>query len=259
MTPKDIVRRTVHSLAKRFGYTVTVYRNDQIFTRTADFSQDYAKIIPASVPWTMTSPERLYVLINAVLYLSRNQIEGDIVECGVWKGGSMLAILKTLLQYGDTTRDLFLYDTFEGMTQPGAMDVDYVGSSGIEAFKAQQTGPDSSGFCYAPLDGVKQLLGGTGYPKERIHYVQGKVEETLPAQLPGKIALLRLDTDWYESTKHELEHLFPRLVPGGVLIIDDYGHWKGSKQAVDEYFSAGQAPILLNRIDYSGRVAVKLR
>lgn len=257
MNPKDLVRRTVFAVANHFGYSVS--RNDKIYTRTADFSQDYAQIIPACVPWTMTSTERLYVLINAVLYLSRNSIAGDIVECGVWKGGSMLAIIRTLLQYGDISRDLHLYDTFEGMTQPGAMDVDYTGSSGIEAFKAKQTGRDSSSFCYAPLDAVKRLLGNTGYPQQRIHYVQGKVEETLPAQAPDKISLLRLDTDWYESTKHELEHLFPRLVPGGVLIIDDYGHWKGSKQAVDEYFSQGQAPILLNRIDYSGRVAVKLR
>lgn len=257
MNPKDLVRHTVFAVAKRFGYSVT--RNDKIYTRAADFSQEYAQIIPACIPWTMTSMERLYVLINAVLYLSRNGIAGDIVECGVWKGGSMLAVIRTLLQYGDTSRDLHLYDTFEGMTQPGAMDVDYIGTPGSKAFKDKQTGPDSSTFCYAPLDGVKRLLGSTGYPEQRIHYVQGKVEETLPAQAPEKIALLRLDTDWYESTKHELEHLFPRLVPGGVLIIDDYGHWKGSKQAVDEYFSQGQAPILLNRIDYSGRVAVKLR
>jgi hypothetical protein len=86
----------------------------------------------------------------------------------------------------------------------------------------------------------------------------GKVEDTIPADIPEKIALLRLDTDWYESTKHELIHLFPRLQKGGVLIIDDYGFWKGARKAVDEYFAENNIQILLNRIDDTGRMAIKL-
>ena len=81
------------------------------------------------------------------------------------------------------------------------------------------------------------MLHGTGYPPERIHFVRGPVEETLPAGAPDEIALLRLDTDWYESTRHELEHLYPRLAAGGVLLVDDYGHWEGARKAVDEYFA----------------------
>ena len=72
--------------------------------------------------------------------------------------------------------------------------------------------------------------------------------------MPERIALLRIDTDWYESTRHELVHLYPRLSPGGVLIIDDYGHWQGARKAVDEYFQAG---LFLNHIDYTGRLAIK--
>ena len=80
----------------------------------------------------------------------------------------------------------------------------------------------------------------------------------MPGYLPSGIALLRLDTDWYESTKHELEHLYPLLVSGGVIIIDDYGHWKGAKKAVDEYIKDNNLPLLLNRIDYTGRIGIKL-
>ena len=103
------------------------------------------------------------------------------------------------------------------------------------------------------------MLYETGYPEEKIHFVQGRVEETIPASAPDSISLLRLDTDWYESTKHELVHLFPRLSPSGVIIIDDYGHWKGCRKAVDEYFDTGDHPqLLLNRVDYSCRIAVKV-
>jgi hypothetical protein len=92
---------------------------------------------------------------------------------------------------------------------------------------------------------------------ERVHFIEAPVEESLPAHAPEQIALLRLDTDWYASTRHELEHLYPRLVPGGVLIIDDYGHWEGARRAADEYFGKIGEHLLLNRLDYAARIAVK--
>ena len=101
---------------------------------------------------------------------------------------------------------------------------------------------------------MRRTVAATGYPMDRERFVPGPVEETLPAAAPETIALLRLDTDWYESTRHELVHLFPRLRPGGVLIVDDYGHWSGAKHSVDEYFSGTGQHILLNRIDYTGRM-----
>lgn len=97
----------------------------------------------------------------------------------------------------------------------------------------------------------------TGYPKEKINFVKGLVEETIPQTQINKIAILRLDTDWYSSTKFELEHLYPKLVKGGVLIIDDYGHWEGCKKAVDEYFTNNNIPIFMMRIDYTGRLIIK--
>ena len=107
------------------------------------------------------------------------------------------------------------------------------------------------------MEVVKKNIFSIGYDPEKIHFVQGKVEDTIPATIPEKISLLRLDTDWYESTKHELEHLFPRLSKGGILILDDYGHWQGARKAADEYFNNNHISIFLSRADYTGRIAVK--
>lgn len=165
----------------------------------------------------------------------------------------MAAVAKTLLQLKDISRDLFLFDTFEGMTEPAANDFEYTGKHAKQVL-SEEIGSRCSD---APLEQVKEVMFSTGYPREKIHFVRGRVEETIPDSAPGTISLLRLDTDWYESTKHELTHLFPRLSRSGVIIIDDYGHWKGSRKACDEYFADQRAPILLNRIDYTGRIAVK--
>jgi O-methyltransferase len=166
----------------------------------------------------------------------------------------MAAVARTLIQVHDLKRNLYLFDTFEGMSEPTAKDIDYSGKH------ASQVLSEDHGFrcADAPLAGVRTVLHETGYPKEQIHFVQGKVEQTIPRNAPDSIALLRLDTDWFESTAHELVHLFPRLSRGGVIIVDDYGHWKGSRQACDEYFKQNQIPILLNRVDYTGRMALKL-
>ena len=117
---------------------------------------------------------------------------------------------------------------------------------------------DGGKWCYASLDDVRENMKKTGYPLDNIRCIQGRVEEKIPAFMPkGVISLLRLDTDWYESTRHEMINLYPKLAIGGALIIDDYGHWLGAKLAVDEYFAANK-PILLNRIDYTDRVGVKV-
>lgn len=209
-------------------------------------------------PYTLTSSERVFSLCNAVQYIQEKNIEGDIVECGVWKGGSMMAVAQTLINSGDTSRNLYLFDTFEGMTPPTEKDVDIGGITAERLMEQSDRMQDDSVWCRATLEIVKAAVNSIGYPSEKIHFVKGLVEQTIPQFSPGKIALLRLDTDWYESTKHELEHLFPRLVKGGVLIIDDYGHWQGARKAVDEYLEKNNVKILLNRIDYTGRIAVKV-
>ena len=205
----------------------------------------------------MTSPERLIALCDSVQHICDHQIEGDIVECGVWRGGSMMAAALTLQSLQDTNRKLWLYDTFEGMSAPGSEDIDLSGQDAGRLLAVQEKQDSDSIWCYSPLDEVKDNLAATAYPVGNTHFVKGKVEDTIPARLPEKIALLRLDTDWYESTMHELIHLYPRLVPGGILIIDDYGHWQGCRRAVDEYFATNRIPLFLGRIDYTGRIAVK--
>jgi hypothetical protein len=197
--------------------------------------------------FTMTSKERMFSLNQAVQYIEANNIEGDIVECGVWKGGSsMMAALSLKLK----NRKLFLYDTFEGMNEPSENDKNMIGEDAAETW-------DNRDKCDADIFEVKKNMAFTNYPEDNIRYIKGMVEETIPANLPEKISILRLDTDWYESTLHELEHLYPLLTEGGVLIIDDYGHWQGAKKAVDEYISKNKLRILLNRIDYTGRIAIK--
>ena len=246
-----MIKDVIHRSFRAFGLDLVRYR-DYKNEVPPDFREDETAIFRYVRPWTMTTPERIYALIHAVRYLTTNRIPGAIVECGVWKGGSMAAVAKTLIEAGDPRRDLYLFDTFEGLPAPSSSDIDYSGKTAAEVIAA-----DSAYLCIAPLETVRTVMDSTGYPTERIHYVQGKVEETLPGKAPECISLLRLDTDWYESTKHELAHLFPRVSRNGVIIIDDYGHWAGSRKACDEYFSEQRVPILLNRIDYSGRMGLK--
>ncbi len=171
----------------------------------------------------------------------------------------MMAMALTLSKLGDYNRDLYLYDTFSGMTAPSDADVSIFGGKAQEKYSRVKISEDTSDWVLSPLNEVKDNMFSTGYPIEKIHFIEGKVEKTIPENIPNEIALLRLDTDWYESTKHELIHLFPLLQLYGVLIIDDYGHWKGTKRAVDEYISDMNIRILLNRIDYTGRIAIKTK
>jgi O-methyltransferase len=207
---------------------------------------------------TMTSLERMYALYSATNYIVENELPGDFVECGVWRGGSVMLLAATLLRRGDTTRDVWLYDTFEGMTAPSAEDVQAMsGRTAADILREHQRTPNDPFWGIAARDAVERNLRRTGYPFERFHVVEGDVAVTLSKPAPGAIALLRLDTDWYASTRHELEQLYPRLVRGGVMIIDDYGYWRGARKATDEFLATLRPRPLLQRIDYTGRICVK--
>jgi hypothetical protein len=223
-----------------------------------DFEPHHINIFKKVQPYTMTSAERIYALIEAVNYITKHNVEGAIVECGVWKGGSMLAVAETLHNQQSSERELYLYDTYEGMPAATEHDKDFNGKDAGEILNKNQNKEENLVWAYSPLDTVQKTLSLSAYKSENIKFIVGKVEDTIPANIPEKIALLRLDTDWYESTKHELINLFPRLQKGGVLIIDDYGYWKGARKAVDEYFAENNIQILLNRIDDTGRMAIKL-
>lgn len=210
---------------------------------------------------TMISTARLLANMDAVEYVVRRGVPGAIVECGVWRGGSVLAMVRTLQRLGVDDRDIYLYDTFEGMTEPGEADTSPFDPPARHTW--DQTGEGSTPWAWAfdpsiyGLESVRELLLGSGYPERRLHFVQGPVETTVPARVPASIAVLRLDTDWYASTLHELVHLYPLVSQGGVLIVDDVGHWDGARRAVDEYFSTSADPVLMTRTDYSGRMSVK--
>ncbi len=260
------MKRIVRQLIRRTGFDVVRYRSTPPQTASLaevkpvfppDFDPEAIDIIQAVQPYTMTSPERIFALIQAVRYVAQANIPGDIVECGVWRGGSMMAAALTLRRLGQDKTNLYLFDTYEGMTKPGDPDVGYAGQPAMIEFEATKRSEDSSSWCYAPLEEVRQNMASTGYDMNRVKFIKGKVEETLPGSAPARISLLRLDTDWYESTKHELTHLFPRLSTGGVLIVDDYGYWRGSRKATDEYLAENGIHLLLNRIDFTGRIAVK--
>lgn len=224
----------------------------------ADFDEETTRIFNAVNPYTMTSPERIAALVEAVRYVVANEIPGDFVECGVWRGGSSMAAALALKELGDESRELWLYDTYEGMSAPTEEDVDIAGQTAEKKFTQRQLTEDSSEWCRSPIDDVRQNLQSTGYPADKMHFIKGKVEETIPGEMPaGPIGILRLDTDWYESTRHEMEHLYSRLVKNGVLILDDYGYWQGARKAVDEYFAAHGIRPLMGRVDTDGRMLLK--
>jgi O-methyltransferase len=221
----------------------------------ADLSPKQQDIISLVSDFSLTGADRLAALLNAVEYVGANKIPGDVAECGVWRGGSMMAVALALIAQGDTNRHLYLYDTFEGMSAPTEQDKLVDGTLAAKLLDRDAKGTGI--WCYASLEDVQKNMFSTGYPKEKIHFIKGKVEETIPGTIPAHIGLLRLDTDWYESTKHELIHLFPLLDAKGVLILDDYGTWQGAKTAVDEFIREKQLNVFLHRIDASARILIR--
>lgn len=199
------------------------------------------------VPWG-----GLHMAYRAARYIARNRIAGAVVECGVWRGGCALMMAEAIQLEAEPVYDFYLYDTFTGMTEPGEQDMSEVGHAKNYYYKSKK-GNDYVDWCYAPIEEVSANIARSSYPRDRFHLVKGMVENTIPGTVPEQIALLRIDTDWYESTRHELVHLFPRLVSGGVFICDDYGFWEGARRAVDEYLAASDAPFLLTIDSGTGR------
>jgi O-methyltransferase len=249
------MKKILQKIAKKMGYTLTKSaKNNYPDIKEKEFWNIYAMC----KPYTMTSIERMYALYSSTDYVLKNNIEGDFVECGVWRGGSAMLLAMMLNNRNITNRKIHLFDTFEGMTAPSSFDFSFSGENATELLSKNTDESGKPAWCLADINDVKNNMQKTGFPSDNLVYVKGKVEDTLPLNKPtAPIALLRLDTDWYESTKHELNVLYPILTHNGILIIDDYGHWEGCRKAVDEYISENKVSILLNRIDYTGRVAIK--
>jgi O-methyltransferase len=218
------------------------------------YDEETRKTIRAVQPWTMTSRAKLHALIVATRHVVAHGIPGGIVECGVWRGGSMQAVARTLLAMGVTDRDLHLFDTFAGMPEPTEADRRRDGAAAADLLRTRSR--DATVWAVATLEDVQAGMAATGYPPERVHFHPGRVEDTIPREAPDRIALLRLDTDWYASTRHELEHLYDRVPSGGVVLLDDYDYWEGARQAVDEFLDHTGERLLLAPMG-SGRIAVK--
>jgi len=247
-----MIKKLIKGILKLFGYRVVNLKKPF----PPDFNEDSIDVISKVSDYTITSPERIFSLYEAVKYIVKNNISGDIVECGVYKGGSMMTVAYALLSMQERNRQLYLYDTFEGMSEPDDRDIDWLGRTAVEQLALKPKEAEGSYWVYSPLNNVKKAMELTQYPTDKIIYIKGKVEDTLPKSIPKKISLLRLDMDWYQPTYHSLLHLFPLLSPGGVLLIDDYGHWQGAREAVDRYIKENNLKILLNRIDYTARIAI---
>ncbi len=241
-TERTIVFSTKHQVTMK----------DQV---TPDIGKDsvFMDLFQQVKPYTMTSIEALFALYTSVNYVLDREIPGDILECGVWRGGSALLAALIMKARNVSDRQLYLYDTFQGMPTPTEFDVDKYGRTGFEMM--EQYG-DDIGWCYASLEDVQAAFWIHNFEFE-IHFVQGDVIETLEKIKPEVISVLRLDTDWYESTALEFQLLYPRLSTGGVLIVDDYGCWAGSRKATDDYFREVPGP-MLTRIDKEVRLGIKI-
>jgi len=254
----EFIFKIIKNILRSHGYNTHKENEKYIYTGySLDFSKQNIEIIKKVEKFTMTSPERLNALISSVNYIVDNNISGSFVECGVWKGGSVMAMALSLINKGTLNREIYLYDTFSGMSNQETVDVDIYGTTADDFLSASEKSEDSIAWGLASKAKVKENIYSTGYPKEKFKLIEGKIENTIPEIMPENISLLRLDTDWYESTKHEMNNLFPLLVKNGVLIIDDYGHWAGCKKAIDEYIEENNICVLLNRIDNTGRISIK--
>jgi O-methyltransferase len=248
------LRHSIVRFLARRGILVITKNDPRFHSVPKNLDPEFGPVQEACGPFTMTPIPSQYGLWKAVEYVVKSDIPGDIVECGVWKGGSVMIVANALKQFGDQARKIYLYDTFEGMTAPGPRDVDFAGRTPEDHLRTWNASTMSD-LARGPIDEVRRNVLSTGLPADRFVFVKGKVEETIPGTMPpGPISLLRLDTDWFDSTWHELVHLYPRLCPGGVLIIDDYAMWQGSREATDKYFAQERVKMLLNRLDHLGGV-----
>lgn len=237
--------KTIDKYANRIGFRIT--RKNFEIRHCSDFLKG---IVQKCENLTMTEPLAVVGLCEAIEHVVLSGIKGSIVECGVWRGGSMMAAAFTMIELNDL-RDIYLYDTFSGMSAPETIDVR------IRDGKSANTMEDEYKNWNASLNVVKQNVKSTGYPESKVHFVVGSVIETLTSGTPSEIAVLRLDTDWYQSTHTSLKYLFPALQPGGILIVDDYNYFTGAREAVRQYFQENSIHMFFTRIGSNCAIGVK--
>ncbi len=255
-----ILKKLIHKFFALFNLKITKLNYGHTSFPIVEAKEDEIDLLNSSAKYSMTSLARRWALMNSIKYIKNKKIDGDFVECGVWKGGNLI-IFNNLNKKYDLKKKIFGFDTFTGMSEPTIYDDNFLNINAKKEWEnnKKDNNVNLSFNCYSSLDEVKNNIVSSSPEKtlENFNFIQGKVEDTLLIEknLPNKISILRLDTDWYESTKIELEILFPRLANGGVLIIDDYGQWKGSRKAVDEYFQ--NQSIVMHYVDFSCRMVFK--
>ena len=253
----SLIKSIIYSVLNKSNYEL---RNKNKVSNYIEINQSDRKLIELILRnnLSMTSPDRLLATLLAVKYVCNSDIEGDFVECGVWRGGNSIIALNVLNNYG-SEKSIWMYDTYKGMTKPTKFDFENASGKYAEEEYNENLEKDYNNWCYASLEDVKKNVK----PHRKnidVKYIVGDILDTLnnDKNIPDRISVLRLDTDWYESTKKELEILYPRLSKGGVILVDDYGHWGGCKKAVDEYFDkSGRKPLFIPS-DYTGRIAIKI-
>lgn len=177
-------------------------------------------------PYTMVGHSRLYDLIDLLTLMEKNNLAGAVVECGVWKGGAAAIMARAIKRFGGR-RQLWLFDSFVGLPAPSEAD----GPAATKQYEADRG--------ESAVADVEEAMRKLKIDLKFVHIVPGWFDQTLPREKTniGPIALLRLDSDWYESTQICLETLYDQVVPGGYVVVDDYGSWPGAKQAVDEFLA----------------------
>lgn len=235
------------------GYEI-IKRDQKII----ELSKDDNELINLVSNYSMTPKIRIYNLLQSLRHIKYHNIIGDYVECGVWRGGNLILFNK-FIENEDfkSNKKIFAYDTFEGMTDPDENDFDLSSKISAKDLLKKDAKKKTNVWGICNLEQVKLNLNKNLKNINNINLIKGSVEETLNSinNIPEKISLLRLDTDWYSSTKKELEVLYEKVSSGGVIIIDDYGHWGGAKKAVDQFFR--DKYVWMHYVDYACRLIIK--
>ncbi len=236
-------------------FNLSIINNNQ---KIIELNNEDRKLISVISKYSMTPTIRIYNLLQALRHIKQKNIDGDLVECGVWKGGNVILFKKFLEnELKNSNKKIFAYDTYEGMNQPSELDYNLTNKVSADILLKKEKNKNSNIWGISKIEEVKKNISENVKSLNDINFIKGEVEQTLNHEknLPSKISLLRLDTDWYLSTKKELEVLYERVSSGGIVIIDDYGHWNGSKKAVDEFFS--NKYVWMHYVDYACRLIIK--
>lgn len=194
------------------------------------------RIANAVQPYTLVGPERIQNLFRLSLRIERERVPGDVIECGVCNGGTA-AILARSATHSRLKRTVWLLDSFQGMPETTPLD-----GEAAKAHVGKEVGDPAK---------VQEVLRRVSADLNRVRIVPGWFQDTFPSVLASQVALLNIDADWYESVALCLETFYDRVVPGGFISFDDYGHWPGCRAAVDEFFQRRTLSYKLQQVDYT--------